>query len=82
MQTIDLSSQITLTIRGTGNKYILKSYTQERYTYVDIMPDEIIVNGISQEEKGKIAYNLDQEENIVIIKWNTPLTNCENMFRV
>ena len=76
-------SQITLTINGTGNLYILTSITTSGQTYDDELPNEIIVNGNSQNDKEnrKIAYNLTKKENIVILKWNNSLTNCGNMFK-
>ena len=55
--------------------------TQGSNAYSDILPDEIYVNGISQNEKGKIAYNLTKQENNITLTWNSFLSNCANMFR-
>ena len=83
IRKIILFSQITLTINGTGNLYILTSITTSGQTYDDELPNEIIVNGNSQKDKEnrKIAYNLTKKENIVILKWNKSLTNCGHMFK-
>ena len=64
-------SEIVMKINGIGNKYILsKDY--------HIMPDEIIING----EKQNISkeYYMENETNIIKLKWNNSIKNCSFMF--
>ena len=81
LRILNLSSEITLIMKGKGDKYIFTFEGEEKYTYLDSLPDEIYVNGIPQNEKGKIAYNLTEKENNITLIWNSSLTNCRNMFR-
>ena len=67
-------------MKGKGDKYIFTFEEEEKYTYLDKLPDEIYVNGIPQNEKGKIAYNLTEKENNITLIWNSSLTNCKDMF--
>ena len=77
------SSEITIIIKGYGEQAILSnsSYSKDgKVHYFNKIPDEILVNGISQEYKGKIVYNLSSEINSIKMIWNEPLINCDLMF--
>ena len=67
-------NQITTKIKGEGTQSILNS----EYEYI---PDEILVNGNPSNivEENKIT-NLENEENIILMKWNNKLTSCRQMF--
>ena len=41
-------------------------------------PSEVIINGNTQTTIGK-SYLLTEPENEIIIKWSSPLTNCEGI---
>ena len=73
--------EITLTIEGKGNLNIITADISSDHGYHDNLPEEIYVNGLLQAQTGKIAYNLNLTQNIIKLKWNSPLTNCKNMFR-
>ena len=74
------NANITLKIKGTGNKNL---FGQEDPTHTftkNMFPDEIIINGIIQENK-EYEYNFNQTENIVELKWKRLINTCRNMFR-
>ena len=83
LRKIISSNEITLTIIGTGNQKILSDSICPKaginYTF-EQLPDDILVNGVSQGIKGKIAYNLSGEINNVTMVWNSNITNCNCMF--
>ena len=76
-------SQITITIKGKGNQYILNdkniTYNKNGYIFNNI-PDQIIVNGKPKNYTGIMVYDLEQEENVITMKFNNLLTNCNAMF--
>ena len=69
---LDLNNEIKITIKGTGKQYIISEES-------GIIPSEIYVNGEKQNTAGRTV-NLVEEENIIILKWNSPLTNCSYLF--
>ena len=76
-------SEITITILGTGNQFILNNNSLQidsiNYTFSDI-PDQILINGVLQDYKGNMVYNLEKEENKITMKFNYLLTKCNLMF--
>ena len=76
-------SEITITIIGAGDQYILNNKSLQidniNYTFSDI-PDQILINGVLQNYKGNMVYNLEKEENIITMKFNNLLTKCNLMF--
>ena len=60
---LNLNNEITITIKGTGEQYIVSKYSR-------IIPSEIYVNGEKQNKTGRTV-NLIEEENIIILKWNS-----------
>ena len=76
-------SEITITIIGSGDQYILNNKTLEinkiSYNFNHI-PDEILINGERQNYTGIVVYNLEKEENIITMKFNESLTECNLMF--
>ena len=69
----DFISEIELTIKGRGFQQILFSRTNK--------PSEIIVNGNPQNNSNQFYANLDKNDNnIVIIRFNTSINDCRNMF--
>ena len=72
-------SEITITIEGNGNQYILNNQEVEGYSFNNI-PSEVIINGITKDYQNSYEYELLSEENIITIKWNYSITNCDVMF--
>ena len=67
-------NEITIKIRGGEKQKILNS----KYKYV---PTEVLANGKSSFiESGNTISNLQEEENIIIMKWNYTIKDCEDMF--
>ena len=77
------SNIITITIKGNGNQKILSDKSCEKdeinYTF-DELPNEILVNGVSQSTIDKYAYNLIKETNNITMKWNSNIISCSCMF--
>ena len=65
-------SEITMTIYGTGEKYIL-------YENFLPLPDEIIING-NNTPTNTLLHNLENDDNIIIIIWYEKLKSCACMF--
>ena len=76
-------SEITITIKGNETQNILsdgiKYIIEEEFSFV-YQPDQILINGILQGYTGYIVYNLINNENEIVIKWNNPLENTNVMF--
>ena len=78
-------SEIKMIIKGTGTQKILNNvYTRftdaDNYTAFNSIPSEIYVNNQLQNYTGFFVYNLKNNENEIIIKWNYTITNCAVMF--
>ena len=71
-------SNITLKIKGTGNRYI---FGHDSYYYFDtsFYPHLIYINGDLQKTI-KHNYNFNKTENYVKLVWNFTINNCGNMF--
>ena len=65
-------SEITITMSGPGEKNIL-------YANFIPLPDEIIING-NQTSSNTLLQNLENDENVVIVRWYNKLSTCEKMF--
>ena len=76
-------SEITLTILGKGDQYILSNKStiidNKEYSF-NYIPDQILINGILQNFTGNMVYNLEKDENIINIKFNNLLEDCNLMF--
>ena len=72
---LDISSEITLTIRGTGTQKLLSdSYSPA--------PQDIIINEITKANGVKeIELDSEQEETNVTLRWTSELTTCKEMFK-
>ena len=71
-------SSITLKIRGTENKNVYcKKFSDD--TEVKYPPNEIIINGIKQNET-KPDYFFDRADNVVDLIWNYTISSCKNLF--
>ena len=66
----DFTSEIKLVIQGKGSQYLL-------YQEFNIMPSEILVNGISVDS---IYYNLNEASNDIVLRFNVTITSCYRMF--
>ena len=69
-------SNITLKIKGTGNKNVLSTSSNfnERYN-----PNMIYINGQNQLPV-KRRYNFNQTDNFIELIWNQPIKSCYFMF--
>ena len=69
----NIKNEIIYKIKGKGLQIIFNNNMQK--------PDEVIINGIKQEESAyNYNYNLSKEENDIIIRWDRPLTSCKELF--
>ena len=78
----NLFSEITLTINGTGTQQIFSNVKQAYYgEYVGYeLPNQILVNGILQNNTEKYVYNLTNQKKKITMKWNNQITSCNCMF--
>ena len=67
-------SEIKLILKGRGDKQVL-------YSSFQYEPSEVIVNGNLKESCKKSCYLENENKNEVIIKFQTQINTCENMFR-
>ena len=74
IRKFNLESEITMTIIGIGEQPILSE------SFSGIKPDKIFVNGDYYGEKSIKVAGLTQNRNTIKMSWNSPLTNCFNMF--
>ena len=72
LRKLQISSRITMTIRGNGTKNILG----EKF---NILPSEVNINDNNISYINK-SYSFEEEKNIVTLTFNTIITNCSNMF--
>ena len=80
LKNINLLNEITITIKGKGDQYIISNeYAQDKY-FCDNISSRIYINGDLQEYKGKIVYNLEDEENTIKMEFDDIITNCKVMF--
>ena len=82
LSKLNLISEITIMINGTGNQAILSDDTNcfGTLTPFSDIPTQILVNGIPQNYYGIIVYNLTNQINIITMIWNYTLSNCNLMF--
>ena len=75
-------SEITITVEGNGNQSILSDTKTcgGKSISVDYNPDQILINGESQDYKDKIVYNLNNSINNITIKWNNNFVTSACMF--
>ena len=79
LRKLDFYSEINITIRGTGNQYIISKGIEGKGSFRGSLPDQLYVNG-EQTTVNAILYNLTNEENIATLRWNSPLTSANSMF--
>ena len=82
LRTLDYISEIIITIKGNGNQSILSDLSAcgSKKSNIDYEPDQILVNGDLQDYKGKIVYNLNNNLNDIIIRWNSQFNSSSCMF--
>ena len=69
---ISLISEINITIKATGNQYVLNSGFA-------VLPYQILINDIIQETI-KYQYYLNVEYSNITMRWNRSIYDCSNMF--
>ena len=74
---IFISSNITLKIKGTGTKEIFSSNNLFKTWYY---PNKVYINGELQ-DKANYSFNLNMDENIVLLEWDYAINNSYYMFR-
>ena len=67
-------SEIFLVIKGNGNQKLL-------YNYFNILPSEVLVNGISKVNSCTKTCFLEGDENNITLIFNQEIKSCYNMFR-
>ena len=72
-------SEISITIKGTGNQKILNSLSLNGYT-LDIKPSHIYINDILKNYSDYVAYDLTEEYNNITMIWGNQIENCNAMF--
>ena len=71
---------ITLKIRGTGDKYIFSPYIEGLYSFPKVYyPNIIYINGENQSTINN-HYNFNQTDNLVQLIWYNNIDNCKYMF--
>ena len=77
----DFISEITLTIKGKGNQRIIYGDSLNcHFSNSNNTPDHILINGILQNYRDNIVYNLTNDLNNIILQWDHPLSSCNSMF--
>ena len=73
IRKLETNNEIVLTIMGSG------AYQPIMYEKAP-PPSQIIIDGVNMEIKSSKNYNLNQTVHTIIIKWDSPIKTCENMF--
>jgi len=66
-------NQITLKVKGTGSASIF-------YSSFSNYPSKVMLNNNEISVKSSITLSSSSYENIVILIWNSQISNCDNMF--
>ena len=74
LRKLTLENEITMILKGTGEQFVIYQWSETPY------PNEIYVNGELKGTNEKSISGLVEEENVITIKWNTPVKNCNKMF--
>jgi surface protein len=75
LRELTKDSEIIISIRGSGNKYILNQYYNN-------LPSQVFINKDEQKQISEDnLYNLPDGEISVKLIWSYPLSNCVNMFK-
>ena len=76
-------NEITIKIKGKGVQNILSdSKVCRDYTIgFNSFPNQVIINGKEETSLNNYSYNMTEEINNVTMKWDSPLTNCNLMFK-
>jgi len=69
-----LENEIRMRLKGTGKQFVIYEWSGTS------KPNEIYVNGELKGTNSKSVSGLIDEENNITIKWNSPVTNCNQMF--
>ena len=80
LTTLQFYSEIKLTIKGTGNQYILAKGNPNFPNFEGPLPDKLFINGYSQIINNKMIYNFKEEYNNITLIWNSPLNSTFFMF--
>ena len=83
LRKIISSTEITITIKGTGEQKILSDGMKRKdssYFMFNLKPNKIYINGILQSYTGKKVYNLTETINNVTMLWNNNLDYTYCMF--
>ena len=70
-------SYITLKVKGTGDKRVFNSDTNQ--FEIIYYPNEVYINGIKQSTV-KPFYKLNKTYNFVVLLWNNSIKDCKHMF--
>ena len=78
--TLQFYSEIKLTIKGTGNQYILNTGINYYRKYKGPLPNYLFINGDSKIIINTMIYNFTEEYNNITLIWNSPLNSTSCMF--
>ena len=85
LKKINLMSEITITINGTGNQKIFNKESSScdgsSNIYFIGNPSQILINGILQNYISDNVNILEDQINNITMIWNYSLTNCNVMFK-
>ena len=76
LQKLISLSEISLTIKGKGEQYILSEEREQKNNICN----NIIINGNQNNCTEEMIFNLEEEINNITIIWNKEFENCQKLF--
>ena len=73
LRKLETISEIAITIKGKGKIGILSESFSSK-------PNELLINGEKQNKINNYVNNINDEINVITMKWYEPLTSCDSMF--
>ena len=74
IKKLNFENEITIKMKASGEQFIV-------YQWGPTTPNQIYVDGELQNSSGKkVNFGEDEVEKIITLKWNSPISNCGNLF--
>ena len=73
LRKISYESEITITMNKGGEQEII-------YNKLEVMPYQVLVNGVLKDESNKKVKCEEGRENIIVMRFKETITSCFNMF--
>ena len=73
LRKLETISEIAITIKGKGKIGILSESFSSK-------SNELLINGEKQNKINNYVNNINDEINVITMKWYEPLTSCDSMF--